>query len=79
MVAAKVPTRRRLFSPDPVVGVGLVIFGVLVMGIAGAATWHYVFNVGTLFAILGALWFVVSVTLSTLAGNPLGPRDGADA
>ncbi|HTJ84175.1 MAG TPA: hypothetical protein VL400_20790 [Polyangiaceae bacterium] len=74
MVVAK-DSRRRLLAPDPVVGVGLVIFGVFVMGVAGAATWHYAFNVGTLFAILGALWFVVSVTLSTIASKRLGPHD----
>lgn len=62
-------------GPDPVVGVGLVIFGVLIMGVAGAATLHYLFNFGTGLAILGAIVFLVSVVVSSLrasqkAGEP---------
>lgn len=52
-------------GPDPVVGVGLVILGVLIMGIAGAATAHYLFNIGTLIAIVGAVLFVTFVTFSS--------------
>ena len=33
-------------GPDPVLGVGLVILGVFIMGVAGAATAHYIFNLG---------------------------------
>jgi hypothetical protein len=65
----------KLPGPDPVIGVGLVILGVLVMGIAGASTAHYAFNIGTGIAILGAITFLVSVTLSTLR---LGPPRGGD-
>lgn len=65
----------KLPGPDPVIGVGLVILGVLVMGIAGASTAHYAFNIGTGIAILGAVTFLVSVTLSTLR---LGPPRGGD-
>lgn len=75
MVLAKDRPARR---PDPVVGIGLVIFGVLIMGISGAATWHYVFNFGTGLAIVGAVWFVITVTLSTLANKSLGAK-GDDA
>lgn len=57
---------KKLTNLDPSVGIGLVILGVLVMGVSGAATWHYPFNVGTGVAIVGAILFVVSVTLSTL-------------
>jgi hypothetical protein len=57
---------KKLTNVDPSVGIGLVILGVLIMGVSGAATWHYPFNVGTGIAILGAVQFVVSVTLSTL-------------
>ncbi len=53
-------------GPDPVLGVGLVLLGVLIMGIAGAATLHYVFNVGTAIAIVGSVVFLVSVALSSL-------------
>jgi hypothetical protein len=52
-------------GPDPVVGVGLVILGILIMGIAGASTAHYWFNVGTLIAIVGAVLFVTFVTFSS--------------
>lgn len=58
-------------GPDPVVGVGLVILGVLIMGIAGAATLHYVFNIGTAIAIVGAIVFLVSVVLSSLRQKKL--------
>ncbi len=76
MVLAKDTSARRV-GPDPVVGIGLVIFGVLIMGISGAATWHYVFNAGTGMAILGAVWFVVAVTLSSLGQKRLGSGDDA--
>ncbi len=52
-------------GPDPVLGVGLVILGILIMGIAGAATAHYLFNIGTLIAIIGAVLFVTFVTFSS--------------
>lgn len=57
---------KKLKAVDPAVGIGLVILGVLIMGVSGAATWHYPFNIGTGIAILGAVLFVMSVTLSTL-------------
>lgn len=62
---------RRSDAPDPVIGIGLVILGVLVMGVAGASTLHYVFNVGTAIAIVGAIVFVVSVALSSLKDRKL--------
>jgi hypothetical protein len=52
-------------GPDPIVGVGLVIVGILIMGISGAATAHYVFNFGSLIAMIGAVLFVTFVALST--------------
>ncbi|NUO53234.1 MAG: hypothetical protein HOV80_30675 [Polyangiaceae bacterium] len=57
---------KKLRDIDPAVGIGLVILGIFVMGVSGAATWHYPFNIGTGIAILGAVLFVMSVTLSTL-------------
>ena len=64
-------------GPDPVVGVGLVIVGILVMGIGGAANGHYLFNFGTGVAILGAILFVLAVTLSTYRDRALAdaPKD----
>jgi hypothetical protein len=64
---------------DPAVGVGLVILGVLVMGVSGAATWHYAFNAGTGIAILGAILFVLSVTLSTLRDKSSEPSGRSKA
>ncbi|NUP09522.1 MAG: hypothetical protein HOW73_26050 [Polyangiaceae bacterium] len=58
-------------APDPVIGIGLVILGVLVMGIAGAATLHYVFNIGTAIAIVGAIVFLVCVAMSSLKERKL--------
>ena len=52
-------------GPDPMLGVGLVILGVLIMGIGGAATAHYLFNFGTAIAIAGAVLFVAFTTLSS--------------
>ena len=69
MVAANeskpVSASSEVKSPDPVVGAGLVIVGILIMGIGGAATAHYLFNFGSGIAILGAILFVAFVTLST--------------
>ena len=76
---------RQVTGPDPVVGVGLVIIGILIMGIGGAATAHYLFNFGTAIAIAGAVLFVAFVTLSTLkqrkseAGSAAStPADGSE-
>lgn len=52
-------------GPDPVMGVGLVILGVLIMGVGGAATAHYLFNFGTAIAIAGAVLFVALTVLSS--------------
>lgn len=53
--------------PDPALGITMVIVGIVIMGIGGAATWHYVFNIGSGIAILGAVLFVTFVTWSTYA------------
>ncbi len=60
--------------PDPVIGIGLVVLGVLIMGIGGAATLHYVFNAGTAITIVGALVFVISVAMSSLGDRKLRPQ-----
>ncbi|MFO0614325.1 MAG: hypothetical protein U0414_17190 [Polyangiaceae bacterium] len=57
--------KKRSDGPDPIVGVGLVIVGILIMGISGAATAHYLFNFGSLIAMVGAVLFVTFVALST--------------
>jgi hypothetical protein len=53
-------------GPDPVIGAGLVLFGIFVMGLAGSRDWHYVFNAGTFVAIIGAAVFVLFVALSAM-------------
>lgn len=53
-------------GPDPIYGLGMVVIGVLIMGVAGAATLHFVFNAGTALTILGALVFVSSLAISSM-------------
>ena len=59
-------TPERNEGPDPVIGAGLVLFGIFVMGLAGSRDWHYVFNAGTFVAIAGAAIFVLFVALSAM-------------
>jgi mannose/fructose/N-acetylgalactosamine-specific phosphotransferase system component IIC len=51
-------------GPDPVVGAGITLFGILMMGVSGAADAHYAFDLGVLTAVAGAGTFVVCVALS---------------
>lgn len=60
------PSPKNSEGPDPVIGAGLVLFGIFVMGLAGSRDWHYVFNAGTLVAIVGAAVFVLFVALSAM-------------
>lgn len=60
----------RFEGPDPVIGAGLCLFGIFVMGLGGSRDWHYVFNVGTLVAIVGAAIFVLFVALSAMKQRP---------
>jgi hypothetical protein len=53
-------------GPDPVFGAGVTLLGIFVMGTAGARDMHYVFDVGVVTAVLGAVAFVVCVALSAL-------------
>jgi len=53
-------------GPDPVFGAGITLLGIFVMGTAGARDAHYVFDVGVVTAVLGAVTFVVCVALSAL-------------
>jgi len=58
--------QERSEGPDPVIGAGLVLFGIFIMGLAGSRNWHYVFNAGTFVAITGAAVFVLFVALSAM-------------
>jgi len=53
-------------SPDPVIGAGVALLGILLMGLGGAREAHYVFDVGVLTAVLGAGTFVLFVALSAM-------------
>ena len=64
--APELSSDRDPSGPDPIYGLGMVVVGVLIMGVAGAATWHFVFNAGTALTILGALVFVSSLAASSM-------------
>jgi hypothetical protein len=49
-----------------VIGAGLALLGIFLMGIGGARDAHYVFNVGVVIAVVGAIVFVLFVALSAL-------------
>jgi drug/metabolite transporter (DMT)-like permease len=53
-------------GPDPVIGAGLALLGIFLMGTGGARDAHYVFDVGVVIAVVGAIVFVLFVALSAL-------------
>lgn len=53
-------------GPDPVIGAGITLLGIFLMGTGGARDAHYVFDVGVLTAVLGAITFVLFVALSAM-------------
>jgi hypothetical protein len=53
-------------GPDPVIGAGVTLLGIFLMGTGGARDAHYVFDVGVLVAVLGAVTFVLFVALSAM-------------
>jgi hypothetical protein len=57
---------RRDEGPDPVIGAGIALFGIFVMGLAGARGLHYVFDAGVATAVAGAVIFVLFVALSAM-------------
>ncbi|MEM1030234.1 MAG: hypothetical protein AAF928_20315 [Myxococcota bacterium] len=56
--------------PDPSLGVGLFVVGLLVMASGGATTQHYVFNVGEALLLLGAVVFLVRVAIARHRQDP---------
>ncbi len=70
-------------GPDPVIGAGITLLGIFLMGTGGARDAHYVFDVGVLTAVLGAVIFVLFVALSAMKqrrarqveGDPPPPAD----
>lgn len=53
-------------GPDPVIGAGIALLGMLMMGTGGARDAHYVFDVGVIVAVAGAFTYVISVALSAM-------------
>jgi hypothetical protein len=53
-------------GPDPVIGAGIALLGIFLMGVGGAQNAHYLFNFGVLVAVLGAVLFVLFVTVTAL-------------
>lgn len=70
----RVDAKRAKPGPDPVIGVGLFAVGLLIMATGGAFTWHYVFNVGEGILLLGAVIFLVNVTLTSHRQRPVDWR-----
>jgi hypothetical protein len=76
------PSSEKDVGPDPVIGAGITLLGIFLMGVGGAAGAHYLFNFGVLIAVLGAVLFVLFVTLTALqqrralehsGGTPVSP------
>ena len=74
MKHVEVASRAKKPGPDPVVGLGLFLVGLVVMATGGAATWHYVFNVGEGILLLGAVVFLVSTAISSVRLDPIDWR-----
>lgn len=53
-------------GPDPVIGAGIALLGIFLMGVSGAQGAHYLFNFAVLVAVLGAVLFVLFVTVTAL-------------
>lgn len=69
-------TKPAPLGPDPVIGAGMTLAGIFIMGVAGAANAHYVFNAGTLVACVGAVVFVLFVALSALKQRKAAANGG---
>jgi heme/copper-type cytochrome/quinol oxidase subunit 1 len=65
---------REDVGPDPVWPLGLFIVGLLVMATGGAATWHWVFNVGETLLLIGVVWFLAAVASTRLKQDPVDLR-----
>jgi hypothetical protein len=73
--AGGVAPERDPSGPDPIYGLAVLVVGILTMGVAGAATLHFVFNAGTALTILGALMFVASLAISSLKDSLRARRE----
>jgi hypothetical protein len=59
------------YRVDPAVGLGVFVPGLFVMALGGAATWHWVFNVGEAIMLAGMTLFVGAVILTALQQRDL--------
>jgi hypothetical protein len=64
-------------GPDPVIGAGIALFGIFIMGTAGARNMHYVFDAGMFTAVIGAVIFVLFVALSAMKQRRTQAPEGA--
>jgi hypothetical protein len=60
------PSPQEDVGPDPVIGAGVTLLGIFLMGVGGAWDAHYLFDFGVLIAVLGAILFVLFVTVTAL-------------
>lgn len=56
---------------DPAIGIGIFVPGLFVMAIGGAATWHWIFNIGEAVMLAGMTLFVAAVILTALQQRDL--------
>lgn len=72
VTAAKAPSGLlHRVHVDPAVGIGIFVPGLFVMAIGGAATWHWIFNVGEAVMLAGMTLFVAAVILTALQQRDL--------
>jgi len=61
-------------GPDPALGAGIALLGIFAMGLTGATGHHHLFNASTGVAVLGALLFVLFVTITSYRQDRAGKR-----
>jgi hypothetical protein len=62
---------------DPATGIGLFVPGLFIMALGGAATWHWIFNIGSGIMLLGMVYFVVAIALTAIQQRWSGRAGGA--
>ncbi len=67
--------KRAERGPDPSIGIGFFVVGLLIMAVGGATTHHYVFNAGEGLVLLGAVIFLISVAVTHYRIQPWNLRE----
>lgn len=67
--------KRAERGPDPSIGIGFFVVGLIVMATGGATTHHYLFNAGEGMVLLGAVIFLVSVAVTNYRIQPWKLRE----